>query len=54
MAWVESNCPSDCVIVWGGGGEGMLNAMIIANVPPDLPTTGWAATLDPGYHSFLK
>ena len=31
MAWVESNFPSDCGIVWGGG---TLNAMIIANVPP--------------------
>ena len=31
-----------------------LNAMIIANVPPNLPTIAWAATLDPGYHSFSK
>ena len=33
---------------------GMLNAMIIANIPPNLPTIAWAATLDPGYHSFSK
>ena len=33
---------------------GTLNAMIIANVPPNLPTIAWAATLDPGYHSFSK
>ena len=33
---------------------GTLNAMTIANVPPNLPTITWAATLDPGYHSFPK
>ena len=33
---------------------GTLNAMIIANVPRNLPTIAWTATLDPGYHSFSK
>ena len=33
---------------------GTLNAMIIANVPPNIPTIAWAATLDSGYHSFSK
>ena len=28
--------------------------MTTANVPPNLPTITWAATLDPGYHSFPK
>ena len=33
---------------------GTLNAMTIANVLPNLPTITWAATLDPGHHSFSK
>ena len=33
---------------------GTLNAMMTDNVPPNLPTTAWAATLDPGHHSFSK
>ena len=28
--------------------------MTIANVPPNLPTITWAASLDPGHHSFSK
>ena len=44
MAWVK------IVGLFGG----TLNAMTTANVPPNLPTITWAATLDPGYHSFSK
>ena len=33
---------------------GTLNAMTIANVPPNNPTIPWSVTLDPGHHSFPK
>ena len=57
MAWVESNCPSDCGIVWGNA-KCDDNSQRLPSPPPppppDLSTIAWAATLDPGYHSFLK
>ena len=33
---------------------GTLNAMTIANIPPNNPTIPWSVTLDPGHHSFPK
>ena len=38
----------DC---WRGGGGGGNNN---SQRPPNLPTIAWAATLDPGHHSFSK
>ena len=31
-----------------------MNAMTIANVPPNNRTIPWSVTLDPGHHSFPK